>query len=230
MLLGIVPALIVGAVFLALFIVLLVDLGPLVALITPFASGWADGWRITLRVGLGIAIVVAVVVLLVFAFTTASLTVGQPFYRRIRSAAELEYGGTALAPADVPLPRAVGDSLTLAGRAGLTAALVAPVGLVPGVGAVAASVLGILVSARTLTLELTSGPLEARGPDRRARRGALAGNRALGLGFGIVAHLLLIVPFVAVFAMPTAVVGATLFVHRMRDTRLAENAPGVEGA
>lgn len=212
MLLGLVPALIVAAVLLALVVTLVVYAGDLVTWATPFADGWASGVRTLARVLIEVVLVVGAVVLAMVSFTGLTLAVGDPFYERIWLAVEHELGG------DVP-ERGVGwvrgalDGLVLASVGVALGAAVFVVGLLPFVGAVAGTVLGVVVSGRLLAGELVARPLEARGLDRRARAALLRPHSAALLGFGVAVQLCILVPFGAVLVMPGAVAGATYLVR-----------------
>ncbi len=81
--------------------------------------------------------------------------------------------------------------------------------VIPLLGSVAATILGMGVSALFLTLEYTDAPLDRRGHDLREKFELLDQHRALSLGFGLGASLLFGVPVVNVFTIPVVVIGAT---------------------
>ncbi|MDQ1530603.1 MAG: CysZ protein, partial [Microbacteriaceae bacterium] len=93
MLLGAIPALVVGTVFLGLLIGLIAVLPALAAWATPFADAWPATLRDSLRVVVGAAVLVLAVLLLVLGYTAATLTVGDPFYERISRRVEERLGG-----------------------------------------------------------------------------------------------------------------------------------------
>lgn len=208
MLLGLLPALVVALVLLALLITLVVYAGDVVTWATPFADGWASGVRTVARVLIEIVLLVGAVMLGMVSFTGLTLAVGDPFYERISLAVERELGG------DVP-ERGVGwvrgviDGLVLTLVGVALAVVVFVVGLLPFVGAVAGTVLGVVVSGRLLAGELVARPLEARGLDRSARSALLRPCSGAMLGFGVAVQLCVLVPFGAVLVMPGAVAGAT---------------------
>ena len=83
--LGAVPPLIVGTVFLALMIVLLFNLTSLVEWMTPFADTW-DSWLVTsFRVLVAAMLLAGATVLFVLTFSALSLAIGAPswFDRRL---------------------------------------------------------------------------------------------------------------------------------------------------
>jgi CysZ protein len=218
MLLGALPAVIVGIAFVALLVGLVIAMPAIAAGITPFADGWAPVARETLRAVAQVALFLLSVVLLVLAYTAVTLAVGDPFYERIARRVE-EREGDAPPERDEPVLRGVGRAiregmrLFLAGLA-LSVALFL-VGLVPVAGPVLAAVLGALLGGRLLATELTGYAFEARGRGLTDRRRALAGRRARVTAFGAVTYLLFLVPFAAVVAMPAAVAGATLLAREV---------------
>lgn len=216
---GAVPALIVGAIMLTLIIVVSLQVGGWAAALTPFADGWAPFWSDTLRLALALGILVGAVVLCVLTFAAITLAVGEPFYERISRSVEQRLGGIA-APVElgfwVSLRRGVRDALVLIAMAIGTAIAVFLVGLIPLVGSVLGIVVGGVLGGTALARELTGIPGDARGMTLAERRALLRTHRWRSLGFGIVAYLLLLIPGVAVIAMPVAIVGATLLLRDLR--------------
>lgn len=215
MLLGAVPAIIVGVVYGVLLVILAVNLGNLSVWATPFASEWAEPWRTLFRILVGAAIVGLSVVFVVFTFTAITLAVGDPFYERIRRHVEERAGGLPDAGAPARWYAGLLDGLRMLVRAMLGGILIFLVGLVPVVGQVAAILLGALFAGWLLAVELTGRALDARGYDLRQRRRVLAGDRAGALGFGIATYLLFLLPLGAVIVMPAAVAGGTLLARQL---------------
>lgn len=227
MALGALPALIVGVVMLAGVILVALNVGAWATALTPFAEGWDAPLAGGLRFVLDLGIVVGVIVLCVLTFAAVVLTVGEPFYERIWRAVERRLGGI---PDEVELPlgrqiaKGIRDGAVLIGIAILTALVVFLVGLIPLIGTAAGLVLGALLGGRALARELTGMAADARGMSLAERRALLATRPWRTLGFGIAAYLLMLVPAIAVIAMPAAVVGATLLVRDLRGE--ATSAPG----
>jgi CysZ protein len=213
MLLGAVPAALVGVVFAAALVGLVAALPALTAAVTPFAAHWDPTLREGVRVLAGIALLLLVGVLLVLVFTAVVLTVGDPFYERISRAVEARLGEP---PEEVDEPvvagmlRAAGEGLRLAAAGLLVGLLAFAVGFVPVVGAALALVVGLVLGGRLLVLELTGTPFAARGLRLRDRRRALRRHRMRVLGFGAAVSALFLVPFAPVVLMPAAVAGATV--------------------
>jgi CysZ protein len=220
MLLGAIPALVVGTVFLGLLIGLIAVLPALAAWATPFADAWPATLRDSLRVVVGAAVLVLAVLLLVLGYTAATLTVGDPFYERISRRVEERLGG-APPERNEPMLRGVGRALGDGVRlflAGLLVAIAAfLLGLIPVAGPVLAAIVGAAAGGWLLAVELTGFAFDARGHRLRERRRALRGRRARSWGFGVATYLLFLVPFVAVAAMPAAVAGATLLSRAVLD-------------
>jgi CysZ protein len=229
MLLGAVPAAIVGVVFAAALVGLVTALPALTAAITPFAAHWDPTLREGARVLAGIAVLLLAGVLLVLVFTAVVLTVGDPFYERISRAVEVRLGEP---PEEVDEPvvagmlRAAGEGLRLAAAGLLVGLLAFAVGFVPVVGAVLALLVGLVLGGRLLTLELTGTPFAARGLRLRDRRRAIRRHRMRALGFGAAVSALFLVPFAPVVLMPAAVAGATVLSRTLLGPRVEAPGPG----
>lgn len=218
MLLGALPAFLVGIVYLAGIVVLLVNLDTVVIWATPFADRWAEPLVLTTRVAAALVFVVVAALVAVYTFTAVTLVVGDPFYERIWTEVESRLGNP---PAAVQrgfwrsLGRAVGDALRLLLPAVGVGLLLLAGGFVPLVGPVVVAVLGAVLGGWLLSVELTGLAFDARGYTLRDRRRALRSRRPVAIGFGAATYLLFLIPFVAVVAMPAAVAGAAML---SRDT------------
>src|SRR5690606_22033744 len=153
-----------------------------------------------------------------------------PFYQRIWRAVEEDLGG------DVPsgeggLRVAIGESVRLVVLGALVALLALAIGLIPGVGAVLASVVGVALSGRLLARELTGRALNARDVPGDVRSSLIGAHRARMLGFGVATQLCFLVPLGAVVVMPTAVAGATVLARHLLDRRAPDVAahPPLDG-
>ncbi|HEV7740879.1 MAG TPA: EI24 domain-containing protein [Pseudolysinimonas sp.] len=212
MLLGLLPAAIVGAGLTALLILILAGGDGFIGWATPFADDWDPALRGLFRIALALGLLAGFLVIAVFAFTALTLLVGDWFYERIWRAIEDQLGG--FVPAEEPgFWRAAGDAVRLVFRAILTALTLALIGLIPVVGTAIAAVLGVLFAGRILALELTARPLEKRGMARRERLAVLRTRSPRVLGFGVATYLCFLVPLGAVVVMPAAVAGATVLVR-----------------
>jgi CysZ protein len=224
MLLGLVPAVLVFAGIVAALVALGFGLPALVDWATPFADDWQAGWRTAFRITVGAITFTAAGLLAAVTFTAVTLAVGDPFYERIWRSVELDLGG------DVPAEgagfwRAVVDSLGLIGLGLVAAIVVALVGFIPVVGAVAAPVLGVVLSGRLLAAELSSRALQARGLPADVRRAIRRAHRGELLGFGVATQLCFMIPLGAVFTMPAAVAGSTMLARSALDA--VQPAPAV---
>jgi CysZ protein len=224
MLLGAVPAVIVGIVFLAVFIVLMTTLPALTEAVTPFAAGWPSQLRTTTRVVLGVGLVVLAVWGMVMLFAATTLLVGDAFYEKIAEHVENELGDPPPGRDETfwqGFARQTGESLRLA-VAGVGLALsMFLIDLLPAVGTVLALSVGLVVGGRLLVVELTGRALEARGFDLDERRRAVAAKRARTGAFGAVAYLMLLTPGLSVVSMPSVVAGATILARDL----LAQKKP-----
>jgi CysZ protein len=220
MLLGAIPALIVGAVWVGLLVALITSVDGIAARLTAFADDWADPARVALRLAAALAIVVLAVVVGALSFTAIVLTVGDPFYERISRRVEERLGDPPVErdePALRGLLRAARDGLVLLLASLVVGLLAFLLGLVPVVGPVLGGVFGAIVGGWFLAVELTGTPFDARGFRLRERRRTLGRSRARTLGFGVATWVLFLVPLGAVFAMPAAVGGATVLTRAALD-------------
>ena len=227
MALGMVPAVIAGALIAAVLIGLGLNVEALAQAVTPFADGWAERDRSVLRTLLALVIFAGAIIGTVYTFTTLTLLIGDPFYERIWRAAESELGD--FTPSPVRFWRSFGDGLLLVLRAIGFALITALVGLIPGIGSVTAAVLGPILAGHLVARELTTRPFEARGNTAADRASLLRGSRARELGFGVATQLFFLIPGGAIAVMPAAVVGATRLARSVLE-RAAPPAPemGVE--
>ena len=225
MLLGAIPALIVGAVYVVGIIVLALNVDKLAAWLTPFANSWDEPLQVALRFAVSAALVIASVLLIAYTFAAVTLAVGDPFYERIWRSVENTLGNP---PAELKvgvwrsIGRAIADGIRLVVPAIGIGLLVFACGFVPFVGPVLAGVLGAVFGGWILAVELTGFAFDARGYGVSERRSILGRRRATTLGFGILTYLLFLVPVAAVVVMPAAVAGAAML---SRDALAGAAAP-----
>jgi CysZ protein len=223
MALGLIPAAIVGILFLSAIVALAYFLPGITVAITPFAEGWPGLWATVLRATIGTAMVGASLVLVAVSFTAVTLIVGEPFYERIWRAVEADLGEAGAAiDADYGFWRSVRDGLVLFVRGIAIAILAALVGLIPAVGGVLATVFAVTLTGWLIADELSSRALSARGIDWTDRRALMRRNRGRILGFGVATQLCFMIPLGAVATMPAAVAGAT---HLARSLLNPDPAP-----
>ncbi|TDC50273.1 hypothetical protein E1281_22155 [Actinomadura sp. KC345] len=210
---GLIPALIVLAVYGAALIFLASQIDDLAGWVTGFADGWSDAARTSARVVAGIAIYGAALFLALITFTAVTLLVGDPFYEAIAVRVEESQGGAPPDP-DVPLMvqigRAVKDALLLGIIALAFAVVFFACGFVPVIGQTVVPVIAGLVSGYFLAGELASVAMDRRGILRKERFARMRANRPLVVGFGAATVVVFLVPLGAVLAMPGAVAGGTL--------------------
>jgi CysZ protein len=213
MLLGAIPALIVGLVYLALVVLFVSNLDAVVAWATPFANDLEPSLRALIRALAGIALVGIVVIIYVYTYTAVTLAVGDVFYERIWRRVELTLGN---APDDVDdgfwrsVARGIGNAVRLFLITVLVGIALAVATLIPVVGQTVVPVLGAFFGGWFLTLELSGFAFDARRLRLRDRRRVLGETRAKTLGFGVATYLLFLIPGAAVVVMPAAVAGATM--------------------
>ena len=213
MLLGAVPALIVGVVYSAAVVLFIVNADPIAARVTPFADDWATVPQAAVRAAAGLALVAALLLIAVLSFAAVTLAVGDPFYERISREVEQRLGE---APAETSesfwrsLRRNLGGTIRLALLTALIGVVLFACGFIPVVGQTVVPLAGALIGGWFLALELSAYAFEARGHPLRSRRRMLGARRADTLGFGLLTYVLFLVPLAAVVIMPAAVAGATI--------------------
>ena len=213
MLLGAVPALIVGAVFLTGGVFFVLNLDAITAWLTPFAGEWAEPFRIATRVAAGLAASVIVIYAGLIMFTALTLAVGDPFYEHIWREVERQDGGAVPESPDGfwrSLRRGLGNGIRMFGATAAIGVALFACGLIPVVGQTVVPVLGITFGGWLLAVELSGFAFDARGLSLRERRRMLGADRARTLGFGMATYLLFLIPLGAVIVMPAAVAGATM--------------------
>src|SRR5699024_1375471 len=90
-------------------------------------------------------------------------------------------------------------------------------GLIPVIGGVVGSLAGAVIAAFFIVVEMISGPFDRWGMRRLSEKfGAVNRNRALALGFGLPAFLLLSVPLLAVLLFPVHTAGGRLLAGEPR--------------
>lgn len=213
MLLGAIPALIVGAVYLALFIVFVSNLPGITSWVTPFASVWDEPLRTTTRTVAGIALTSITVLAMVLTFAAITLAVGDPFYERIWRSVEQREGNPPPNTGETfwgSVRRGTGNGIRMLLATALVSVALFVGGFIPVVGQTVVPVIGWLTGGWFLTVGLAGFAFDARRFSLRERRRMLGSNRAGALGFGTATYLLFLIPGAAVVVMPAAVAGATL--------------------
>lgn len=212
MVLGMIPALLVGVLFVAGIIALGVNLEGVSAFLTPFASTWDEPFRTGVRFVAALALIIVAVLIAVYAYTTVTLLVGQPFYEQIWKHVERKFGEAPESPRGwwSTFWQSLGAGIRIFIPTVLIALALFAVGFIPLVGQATAIVLGAFFGGWFLTLELTGLAFDGRGYTLSQRRAALHTRRARTLGFGVASYLSFLIPFGAVVMMPAAVAGATL--------------------
>lgn len=218
MLLGLIPAVIVGAAYLALGIALIANLERLSEAITPFVADWDLTWATLLRIVVMVALIAVFLVLWVWTYTAVTLTVGAWFYEKIWDHVEHQLGN-APTPPDIGFwrgfGRSIADLLRLLIPTALFGVMLFAIGFVPVVGTVLAFTLGTFIGGWFVAVETTGFAFDGRGIRLKERRRTLRTRRAMTLGYGVATYLLFLIPAGAAITMPAAVAGATILSRRI---------------
>ncbi|MGX5680353.1 EI24 domain-containing protein [Schumannella luteola] len=228
MVLGMIPALVVGLAFVAGIITLGANVERLAEVITPFAAAWDEPFRTGTRIVAGLALLASAVTLAIYAYTTITLLVGQPFYERIWMHVERRFGAVPESGLTTwrALWRGIGAGIRIIIPTVLLALGLFLLGFVPAVGPVLVVVLGALVGGWLLALELTGLAFDGRGRTLRERRTALRTRRARTVGFGAASYLVFLIPLGAVVMMPAAVAGGTLLARSALGEPITDSGRG----
>ena len=217
MLLGLIPAVISGALFVTGYVTLIYFSGDLAELVTPFADDWSEGVRSGTRLLVAIAFLAVGGLLAVLTVTAVTLLIGDPFYEKISEQVEARCGGV---PNEVEQPfwrslgRSIVDSLRLVGLSILIGLPLFLGGFIPVVGQIVIPVIAAVVGGWILALELVAVPFQRRGQRLPGRRQVLRANRPTALGFGVAVFCCFLIPLGAVLIMPAAVAGGALLARR----------------
>lgn len=213
-LLGALPALITSLLFLALFVLLVMNLSDLADWATPFAEDWDPVWQGLVRGALSVALLAGTVLLMVVAFTTVTLTLGAPIYDKITELVEKELGNAPEAPDEslmASMWRAVRQALVIVTLSLLVTVLVFAIGFIPVAGQVIGIVLAAVLGGWLLALEMVTGSFDRRGMlTIRERHRQMKTRRMRVLGFAVPTYFLLAIPFVAVVVFPAATAAGTI--------------------
>ncbi|WP_430592786.1 EI24 domain-containing protein [Humidisolicoccus flavus] len=218
MMIGALPPLIIGAIFLTVFIALFLNIDTIAVWLTGWASEWQPTWYFALRIGVSAAVLIGVFALGVLLFASITLALGSLFYEKIWRAVEDQYGGV---PREVTfsnwvaVKKGIRDAIVLGATALGLGILVFLLGLVPFVGPVVGAITGAIIAGRALSIELTGFGFDARGISLGNRRRTLAARRALQLGFGIPIYLTFLIPGGAVLTMPAATAAGALLTREL---------------
>ncbi|WP_045740189.1 EI24 domain-containing protein [Actinoplanes rectilineatus] len=217
LLLGLLPALLSGLVYMIALIVFLRFLPDLSGQVTWFAGDWAGWLRGTVEVIAGAGLLGLAVLFGILTFTAVTLVIGDPFYEKISELVEERFGGV---PDAVEAGfwrstrRSVADALRLIGISILVGIPLFLLGFLPVAGQTVIPVLGGAIGGWLLALELTGVPFQRRGQRLRHRRVVLAQDKPLTLGFGGAVFAAFLIPLGAVLLMPAAIAGATLLARK----------------
>ncbi len=226
------PALITSLLFLALFVLLVVNLTDIVGWATPFADGWDPVWRGLVRGALSVAVLAGSFLLMVVAFTTVTLTLGGPVYDKVTELVEKELGddpGELDESLMASVWRSIRQSLVIVAMSLLVTVAVFAIGFVPLAGQVVGPVLAALLGGWLLAIELLTSAFDRRRLlTIRERRRHMGTRRMRVLGFAVPTYFLLAIPFLAVLVFPAAVAGAVFLTRDLVPA--TPHQPGRGGA
>ncbi len=181
-------------------------------------AGAFDEW-LWLRDIVLAAVFVAVMVVAFFLYLPVARVVLAPFAEALsRKTHAISTGANYRS--DLNWWRAIREGLKLALLHVLIGIAAISIGIIfPPIGAPA----GIAVAVFLCGLDFFDIPLSARGLPLGRKLRVIFGNKALALGFGIAAYLMLLVPGLNLLSLPVGVVGATLLTDRIELTTGSDN-------
>jgi len=210
---GMLPAVLTTVILVGAMIALVLNVGHLATLMTPFANGWPDGEREVARVAADLALVGGAVLLGLVAFTGVTLVVGGPFYERIAERIEDDLGvteGHLELSWRKQLWWGIRDGILSLLRSAMFTVPLFIAGFLPVVGQSVVPVLVALSAGWFMALEVVAVPFYRRGFGLRARTAMLRRRRMLAVGLGLPAALLCMIPLLAIVVMPAAFAGGVL--------------------
>lgn len=208
MMLGIIPVVIVSAIFYALLVTVLVTLTQTIDDWTPWADGWPPVVAMLVRTAITIGVTVGLLFIVNASIIWVATTVFAPMYDRLWAGVELRRTG------GVPHERygfgaSFADGFRLIVWTVMGSIVGALIGLVPIVGSFVGAFVAMLIAGWGLAVDMTSRALTNRGMQRAERKQLLRTQRARVLGFGLAAQLGTMIPLVQIVTLPTAVAGGT---------------------
>ncbi|WP_017570613.1 EI24 domain-containing protein [Nocardiopsis halotolerans] len=218
-LLAALPALLTSLLFLALLVLLVMNLTDMVGWATPFADDWDPVWQGLLRGAMSVAILAGSILLMVVTFTTATLTLGGPIYDKVTELVEKELGNDPGDPDESLMAgiwRSVRQSLVIVAMSLPVTVLVFAIGFVPLAGQVIGPVIAALLGGWLLALELLTSAFDRRNLlTIRERRWYMRKRRMRVLGYAVPTYFLLAIPFVAILVFPAATAGAVFLTREL---------------
>ncbi len=212
--LGVIPPLVMSALFGTAFVLLVINLPRLADRLTPFADGWAAGAEQAIEFVAGAALLGGSSLLMIVTFTTLTLAVGAPIYDKISEHVDAELEPGLAAPPEKwtsAIGRSLRNSLILIGISALCAPLFFAAGFIPVVGQTLVPVISACFGGWMLCIELVGSTFERHGRLRlRDRRSAMQRHRAKSLGLAVPTFLLMSIPILGTLVFPTATAAGTL--------------------
>jgi CysZ protein len=217
--LGLIPALIAGALLIGLFVLLVVFIGDLAKDVTWFANGWSTDTRESVEFIAGLSLVGLFTLLAIVTFTSVTLAIGDPFYEKISERVETRLGGVTAATVSLPwykeFVRGIAESIRMITISAMVGVPLFFLGFIPVVGQTVVPVLGALFGGWFLAVELVGVPFARRGLRLAERRKILGARRGMAIGFGAAVFLCFLIPLGAILVMPAAVSGGTVLARRV---------------
>lgn len=217
--LGLLPALIAGALLIGLFVLLVVFINSLAKDVTWFANGWATAPRESIQLLAGISLVGLFALLAVVTFTSVTLAIGDPFYEKISERVEARLGGDPNVTGTLPwykeFVRGISESIRMITISAMIGIPLFLCGFIPVVGQTVVPAVGALFGGWFLAVELVGVPFARRGIRLAERRRVLKTRRSMAIGFGAAVFLCFLIPLGAILVMPAAVAGGTVLARKV---------------
>jgi CysZ protein len=151
-----------------------------------------------------------------FTFTVLANLIAAPFYGKLSAKTLAIITGQSYASAEQPLTKVMLAELKRLGYFAISAIPLLVLSIIPGVNVIA-PFLWALFGAWGMALEYMAYPLENEGLLFSEQKQLLKGIRLGALSFGGIAVLGLTIPLLNIIVAPAAVIGATIYINRIKQ-------------
>jgi CysZ protein len=185
-------------------------------------------WATMIKWCLFLAVVVSALGLALVAYLLLQSVFCAWFFSQLARHVDLFLGTPESELTDPPIVAQISDALRAALKLIIVNVFVLLLHLIPGIGSIAALVIGLYVDAFILGSEFFGYPLELRGIRWRDRQRIAKAHLGATLGLGTVVSCLILIPVVGAAIQATSVVGAVLLFRRINGLPTTRAEAGLE--